>query len=117
MTDYTDLIDQLREPGDEVYSARKKWLIADAIEALVKERGSFYMDYRMKCDVETKRLETELAALRANADRYELMRDMKLYEMQQYRCLPVPMEEAYDWFDAQIDAKIRERYPNAEIGG
>ena len=58
----------------------------------------------------------ELEELHANAERYELMREMKLHEMQQYRCLPVPIEEAYDWFDAQIDAKIREMYPNATIG-
>ena len=58
----------------------------------------------------------ELKELHANAARYELMRDVKIYEMQQYKCLPVPIEEMYDWFDAMIDKRIRSWYPNATIG-
>lgn len=60
--------------------------------------------------------ERERDELKANSDRYELLRDMKLYEMQQYNCLPCAFEDSYDWFDEQTDAKIRERYPRATIG-
>lgn len=47
MTKYTDLIELLREHGDEVYSTRKKWLIADVIEALVKEAD--LLERRKEC--------------------------------------------------------------------
>jgi len=38
---------------------------ADTIEALRRERDTFYMDYRMKCDAETKALYGQLAASQA----------------------------------------------------
>ena len=36
-----------------------------AVEALRRERDTFYMDYRMKCDAETKTLHGQLAASQA----------------------------------------------------
>lgn len=87
------IVERLRIPGDEVFSTRKKWQLADLIEQqaarikeleawrdswvkcpegaaaqrikeLETERDSFHMNYRMKCDEETKRLEEQLTALR-----------------------------------------------------
>ena len=38
------------------------------VEALRRERDTFYMDYRMKCDAETKALYEHLAAMTAERD-------------------------------------------------
>lgn len=41
---------------------------AARIAELEAERDNFYMEYRMKCDVETKQLHEQLAALRRKID-------------------------------------------------
>lgn len=45
---------------------------------LRKERDTFYMDYRMKCDAETKALHVELAAAQKDAERYRWLNDKRL---------------------------------------
>ena len=44
---------------------------AARIAELEAERDNFYMEYRMKCDVETKQLHEELAVLRRKIDELE----------------------------------------------
>jgi hypothetical protein len=94
--------------------APKKTLVEELRDAAVFKAGK-----ALDVDVLKEQLtavEKERDGYKANSDRYELLREMKLYEMMEYRCLPVPLEDADDWFDAQTDAKIRERYPRATIG-
>ena len=69
------LIERLRviNPFPDSLAIRKE--AADLIESqaariaeLEAERDNFHMEYRMKCDVETKQLHEELAALRRKID-------------------------------------------------
>lgn len=99
----------LQDAADGIESLRQQlaeceWERNDAIRASMNDMNQLATVTR------------ERDELKANSDRYELLREMKLYEMMEYRCLPVPIEDADDWFDAQTDAKIRERYPRATIG-
>ena len=66
-----DIIKQLRnhalpDPYDEreVMHAPLLRAAADEIEKLRKERDDLHMDYRMKCDVESKELLTKLTRYR-----------------------------------------------------
>lgn len=54
----------------------------------------------------------ELDELHDNSARYEFLRERKVEQLRARGALPVPMEEAYDWFDKMIDAQIQETYPN-----
>ena len=46
---------------------------AAALRDLVRERDEFYMDYRMKCDVETKRLHVENERLQERLEAAEAL--------------------------------------------
>lgn len=59
----------------------------------------------------------EQQEMEKNADRYVHLRDIKINELIGKRALPCPIDDAYDWFDAQVDAQIKNVYPNATIGG
>ncbi len=48
--------------------------LEEEIERLRADRDSFYMDYRIKCDEETKRQAVEIERLRADAERYRFLR-------------------------------------------
>ena len=41
------------------------------VETLRRERDDFHMNYRMKCDVKTKALHEQLAAMTAERDEYK----------------------------------------------
>ena len=55
-------------------SAREVRSLVDERDRLRAERDSFYMDYRIKCDEETKRQAVEIERLRADAERYRFLR-------------------------------------------
>lgn len=51
------------------HGAEKDSLRAE-VERLKQERDTFYMDYRMKCDAQTKSLHAEVERLRKDAERW-----------------------------------------------
>ena len=56
---------------DKVNDDDVEYVRADSIEALRRERDDFHMNYRMKCDVKTKALHEQLAAMTAERDEYK----------------------------------------------
>lgn len=54
----------------------------------------------------------ELDELHDNAARYEFLREQKVIELMERNALPVPMDDAYDWFDRMIDEQVRRLFPN-----
>ena len=57
----SDIVERLKGPLSHLACNEA----ANTIEALHRERDTFYMDYRMKCDAETKALYGQLAASQA----------------------------------------------------
>jgi len=91
-TPHGTLLDQLMDC--RVPKSEREHAAAREIERLRAERESFYMDYRMKCDEETKRQAIEIEMLRADLadapqpDDTALLRqalDALEYHMQQTR--------------------------------
>ncbi len=88
MSDHTALVARLRNAVERWYDGKTTALsnsvaadisdITDAIVSLMAERDKFYMDYRMKCDVETKALTAERDALRAEV---ETLKDQITHEL------------------------------------
>jgi hypothetical protein len=76
MTDYDALCERLDERAGDWHINHGEIGAADcaqaaaAIRELLKERDDFHIDYRMKCDVETKRLHVEIERLRGLQDLY-----------------------------------------------
>ena len=91
----SDLVERLRALGQDSvgnYGMPVAIEAADEIERLRAERDSFYMDYRMKCDEQTKALHVEVERLRAERD-----------------ALRGKLDKIIDTFDSAIDAARRER--------
>lgn len=69
------LVEQLGEKGAAAvtHAARAHVAALEAlhaeVERLKQERDTFYMDYRMKCDAQTKSLHAEVERLRKDAER------------------------------------------------
>ena len=53
------------DAGNHAFSAADIRALLDRLKSAEAERDSFYMDYRMKCDEETKRQAIEIERLRA----------------------------------------------------
>lgn len=71
---------QSEPPIDHRFEAmHAAWKAEQAISiALRAERDAFYMDYRLKCDAETKALHEENTGLRARVEQCEEIRDALL---------------------------------------
>lgn len=80
------------------------------IERLEAERDSFYMDYRMKCDVQTKALVTERDALLTLVERLQgaLKECKNLNNMDRPISCAETVDEALGWNEMML-ASIRTR--------
>ncbi len=64
--------DRLKEDVEHFkYQAHDAGILRVHIASMTKERESFYMDYRMKCDFETKELHKKLAACEKERDMWK----------------------------------------------
>ena len=74
---FDELIAQLRVARDNFYrsKAMQETALREECETLRRERDTFYMDYRMKCDAETKALCGQLAAMTAERNEWKLLHD------------------------------------------
>jgi hypothetical protein len=63
-----------------------------------EERNTFYMDYRIKCDRDTKRLEEELAAIKAQEPVAWMSKDEWGY--QTIQCVKGPLDNAVPLYTA-----------------
>jgi hypothetical protein len=80
MSDLLDLIDALRSMAKRKHDDLSLCAdAADALERLVAERDTFYTDYRMKCDKQTKALHVQIDRLTAERD--ALLADAERWRM------------------------------------
>jgi hypothetical protein len=120
MTNINDLIEDLRLnhefcPKEVILEA------ADALEAQSKQIDNFCMDYRIKCDAETKVLYAQIEALQADANRYRWLRSSIANSFDDPDAPQVRISQDYDYalpenLDAQIEAVAAEmqKYKNKE---